>query len=239
MSATASVTAGAVESPARRSSRAFGDIRARAAGIGAIAFVVIVAFQNLLRGGSAPANDASAQEVLTHYANHRGVTGVLVVTFVLSGIGLAVFVGGAMRRLVASDRPAWAYMGAVGAIGIISLFAVLVAAEQALSVVATGDHPDLGSIAALWALHNSVFTVLLLSIAVALLGLSRAGVAAGITPRAFERLAPVGAGLLAVASAAGPSIAAGDAMALFGLGVVGFLIWLAFLSTTGLRLVRS
>ena len=239
MSATASVAAGAVESPARRSSRPFADMRARAAGIGAIAFVAIVVLQNLVRGGSAPANDASAQEVLTHYADHRGITAVLVVTFVLSGIGLAVFVGGAMRRLVASDRPAWAYMGAVGAIGIMGLFSVLVASEQALSVVATGDHPDLGSVAALWALHNSVFTVLLFSVAVALLGLSRAGVAAGITPRAFERLAPVGSGLLAIASAAGPFIAAGDAMPVFGVGVVGFLIWLAFLSTTGLRLVRS
>ncbi len=54
---------------------------------------------------------------------------------------------------------------------------------------------------ALWALHNSVFTVLLLFIGIALLGLGRAGVAAGITPRAFAWLAPLGTGLLAVACA--------------------------------------
>jgi hypothetical protein len=158
---------------------------------------------------------------------------------VLSGIGLAVFLGGSIRRLAAGDRPAWAYTGAVGAIGIMGLFAVLVAAEEALSVVAAGTDPSLASIDALWALHNSIFTVLLLSIGVALLGLARAGVAAGITPRVFEWLAPAGFVLLAVASAAGPFIAAGDANGVFGLGAAGFLIWLAFLVTTGLRLVRS
>ncbi len=81
--------------------------------------------------------------------------------------------------------------------------------------------------------------MLLLSLGVALLGLARAGVAAGITPPAFERLAPVGFVLLAVASAAGPFIAAGDAMGIVGLGAAGFLTWLGFLVTTGLRLVRS
>jgi hypothetical protein len=81
--------------------------------------------------------------------------------------------------------------------------------------------------------------VLFLSIAVALVGLARAGVAAGITPPAFQRLAPVGAALLAVAAVAGPAIAIGDAMPIFGLGALGFLTWLAFLVSTGLRLIRT
>jgi hypothetical protein len=80
--------------------------------------------------------------------------------------------------------------------------------------------------------------VLLLMISVALLGLSRAGVAAGITPPVFDRLAPAGSALLAVGALAGPAIAGGDAMPLFGISVVGFVVWLAFLVTTGLRLVR-
>ena len=57
---------------------------------------------------------------------------------------------------------------------------------------------------ALWALHNSVFSLLDLSIAMALLGLSRAGIAAGITPKVFRRLAPVGAAMLVVGTLAGP-----------------------------------
>lgn len=73
----------------------------------------------------------------------------------------------------------------------------------------------------------------------ALLGLSRAGVAAGLTPRAFERVAPVGAGLLLAGAITGPSIAAGDAMAVFALSFIGFAVWLGFLVSTGLRLVRG
>ena len=235
----AAITTGPVTAVPHRPGTPLGDIKARAAGVGALAFAAIVVLQNVVRGAAAPANDATGKEVLAHYADHRAITVVLASTFVLSAVGLAVFLGGVMRRLLAGDRPAWAYTGAVGAIGIMTVFAVLVGTEEALSVVATGSEPNVASIEALWALHNSVFTVLLLSVGVALLGLARAGVAAGITPRAFDRLAPVGCALLALAAAAGPFIAAGDAMPVFGLGAAGFLIWLAFLVTTGRRLVRS
>ena len=120
-----------------------------------------------------------------------------------------------------------------------TLFAVLVACEGALSTIASGSRPETGAISALWALHNCVFGALFLSIAVALMGLSRAGVAAGITPAVFERLAPIGAALLAIATIAGPAIARGDAMPVFGLGAIGFLTWLAFLVSTGFRLIRA
>ena len=83
------------------------------------------------------------------------------------------------------------------------------------------------------------FSVLDLSIAAALLGLSRAGVAAGITPKAFRRLAPIGSAMLVVGALAGPAIAIGDAMPLFGVAGVGFLMWLTFLFTTGVRMIRS
>ncbi len=224
---------------APRVRRALGDITSRAAGFGALAFVGIVILQNVLRGSSSPSSGASSDEVLSHYADHRSLTFVLLGTFVLGGTGLAVFLGGAMRRLLAGTRPAWAYTGLAGGVAIMALFAVMVGTEQALSIVADGATPDAGAVDALWALHNSVFTVLWLSIGVALLGLARAGVAAGITPAAFDRLAPVGFALLAMGAVAGPATAAGDAMPIFGLGLIGFVVWLAFLATTGLRLVRS
>ena len=125
-------------------------------------------------------------EVLTHYADHRAITFVLVATFVLSGIGLAVFLGGSMRRLLASERRGWALTGFVGAIGIMALFAIVVGCRAGALGRRHRTSPNVGAIEALWALHNSVFTVLDLFIAAALLGLSRAGIAAGITPRAFD-----------------------------------------------------
>ncbi len=219
---------------------ALGDISTRLAGAGAITFAVTVVAQNIIRGGSAPANGATTAEVLTHYADHRALTFVLIATYVVSGIGLFTFLGGAMRRLVASSKRGWAFTGLVGATSIMAMFSVVVAAEQALSAVATRGQPDIGgAVEALWTLHNSVFSVLNLSIAAALMGLSRAGVAAGITPRAFRRLGPVGAAMLVVGTLAGPAIAIGDAMPLFGVAGLGFLVWLSFLFTTGLRMIRS
>jgi hypothetical protein len=219
--------------------RPLADTPTRLAGIGAIGFAAVVVLQNVIRGGSAPTNDASADEVLAFYADHRSVTFVLVATFVLGGACLALFLGGAMRRMIASSRPALAFTGLVGAISVIALFTVVVACEVALSGVANGDHPDLSAIGTLFALHNAIFSVLMLAIAVALLGLGRAGVAAGMTPVAFERLAPAGAVLLGVAAMASPAIAVGEAMPVFGIGVLGFAVWLAFLVATGLRLVRT
>jgi hypothetical protein len=45
--------------------------------------------------------------------------------------------------------------------------------------------------------------------------------------------------MLALGASAGPLIAGGDAMALFALSGIGFLTWLAFLATTGARLIRG
>ena len=58
----------------------------------------------------------------------------------------------------------------VGATCIMAVFALVVAAEQALTLAAHMDTPSIGAIQALWALHNSIFTILDLSIAVALQG---------------------------------------------------------------------
>ena len=86
---------------ARPATSGLGDIRARVAGIGALGFAGIVVLQNLIRGGSAPSNGASSDDVLAHYADHRALTVLLVSTFMIGGTALTVFLGGAMRRLTA------------------------------------------------------------------------------------------------------------------------------------------
>ena len=176
--------------PTARGRSTAGDLSSRAAGWGALTFAIVVIAQNVIRGASAPGNDASAAKVLSHYSGDEATSILLAATYVLSGIGLAVFIGGITRRLLATSRSGWAITGLVGAIGIFTVFALVVAAEQALTVAAHMDRPDLGAMQALWALHNSIFSVLDLSIALALLGLSRAAVAAGLNPKAFNRLAP-------------------------------------------------
>jgi hypothetical protein len=238
MAATQNVPSSRVDAPDDPAGER-SDLSGRLAGFGAIVFVVIVLLQNVIKGATAPQNGAATATVVRFYADHRSVTAVLTVTFVLSGIGLALFLGGAMRRLATGPGRGWAYTGFAGAMGIMVLFSTEVAAEGALSVLGTRANPSASAIEAIWALHNSLFTVLFLAIGVALLGFGRAGVLAGLTPRAFTWLAPTGLGLLALAAAAGPFIAAGDAVPLFALGALGFLCWLAFLVTTSTRLIRG
>lgn len=214
------------------------DIGARAAGFGALGFAVCVIAQNVVRS-SAPQPGDDIAEVVTHYADHRAVTVVLLVTFVASLGALVTFLAGSAKRLLASSRRGFAALGIAGATTVIGLFAAVVASEQALSVIAQSDDPDLGAASALWAFHNSVFTVNLVFIGFALLGLAWAGIAAGVTPSWLGPVAPVGAGLLALGTVAGPYLAAGDALPVFGISVIGFVVWLVFMVATGVRLVRA
>ena len=70
--------------------------------------------------------------------------------FVISGLGLVVFLGGVMRDLLSSARRGWALAGFVGGIAILSLFSFLVAAETALTVIAGHAHPSPGAVEAIF-----------------------------------------------------------------------------------------
>jgi len=212
------------------------DLGERVAGVGAVGFAALVVVQNVVRG-SAPLPGDEMSEVVSYFGDHRATMVALLLTFVASLCCLVSFLGGVARRLLHSQRRGFATLGLVGAATVIAMFSGVVASEQALSVVARTSDPDRGAASALWALHNSIFTVNLLFIGLALVGLSRAGIAAGVTPRWFGPLAPIGAALLAGGTVAGPFIAAGDAPGVFAVSVIGFMTWLLFLVSTGVRLI--
>src|ERR1700754_1373736 len=91
-----------------------GDISARLAGVGALTFAGTVFAQNLIRGATAPANGASPGEILAHYGHDSAIPFVLAATYVLSGLGMAVFLGGALRLLLAGGRRGWGITRVVG-----------------------------------------------------------------------------------------------------------------------------
>lgn len=207
-----------------------------AAGIG---FAVIVIAQNLLRGSAAPMNDAPVTDVLAHYRDESGLALLLTAMFVVSGLCLAGFVAELVRRLVRRGTDAWTLIGAIGGIGVIGMFSIVVASEAALVGAAGREKPDLATIDALWLTHNAVFAVLGLALATALLGLGLAASAAGIAPPFFRWLAPLGAAGLCCGAAAAPVVADGSVVAGMAPSLAGFVVWLVFLVTTGSRMVRS
>jgi hypothetical protein len=223
---TTTASAAATLSPA--------DAPRQATGWAALAFVAIVVVQNLIRGAVAPQNNASMSDVVDYYVHHRPLEVLLSVTFVASGCALAIVLGGLLHLASAGPDRAWAYTGFAGGVGIFVLFSTMIGVDAALVGVARGAQPD-GAVNALWALHNAIFAVLDLSIAVALFGLGRVAVARGLAPRPFSWLAPAGAGLLAIGAFGAPLLADGSVMPMMYVAVVGFLVWLAFLVAVGVR----
>jgi hypothetical protein len=122
-------------------------------------------------------------------------------------------------------------VGVLGVGGIVALFSAEVACEVALLTAAA--QPDLGvqAVATLWVLHNSLFAVLTLSIAVALLSLSQATVASGLVHASFRFIGMVGACLLAFNTALAPLIAA-SSTPLIAVGLFGFACWVVFVIVT-------
>jgi hypothetical protein len=210
----------------------------RVLSMGGAAFTAIVIAQNLIRGASAPQNDAPITDVLEHYRDDTGIAVLLTAMFVLGGACLTGFVAELTRRLWRRGSEVWTTVGLIGAIGVIGTFSLVVAAEAALVGAAGRENPDLGTIDALWLTHNAVFSILGLALAMALLGLGRAGAAAGLTPAFFRWLAPVGATALCIGAAGAPVEADGTAMAAMLPALIGFLVWLALLVSTSVRMVR-
>jgi hypothetical protein len=151
-----------------------------------------------------------------------------------------LFAGGLSARCVELDpstRP-WAQAGFLVVAGIVALFSALVACEVALLNAATRSDPGVQNMMVLWQLHNGIFAVLTLSIAVALLGFSEAAVQSGLAHTGFKVIGLLGACLLAFNTALAPAIG-GSMSPLMAVGLVGFVCWVAFVIATAYKLARS
>lgn len=209
------------------------------AGAGGLVFVVLVIAQNILRGATQPANDATTGDILSFFADKAWVTHVGAVAFVLSAPALFVFAAGLVQITRVADPASapWGYLGLMGVALLATLFGSLNAIQ--ISLVAGAD--DLvgndALIHALWNLHNAIFVVNQLAIGLALLGLGNAARIGRLTRRWVDLAVLAGAGLLAVSSMPGAAILGGSPVIL--LGLAGFLCWLLFVATVSARLLRA
>jgi hypothetical protein len=217
-----------------------GALSGRVAGFGGALFVACVIIQNIVHGGIAPQTNASAAEVMHYFATHRGVEWMSACLFPIGGIGLALFAGGLCARAFSAGvrARAWSVVGALGVASIIALFSSMVATEIALLVSAHRSSTVSSTIAVLWTLHNSIFSVLLFSIAVGLLGLSRAAVNADIAPSWIGTMGTVGTALLAICAALAPAVAASTSPVL-GIGALGFVMWIVMIAVVASRMARA
>jgi hypothetical protein len=206
------------------------------AGIGGLTFVGTVLVQNALRARF-PANDAAAEEVMRYYADHRGTTLVLAALFAVGSIGIVTFLGGAVARAARGARRGLAIAGGVGGAAIFGMFSVMVALDIAIAGYVHRGAPDTSVVEGLWVLHNSVFGVLLAAIGVTLASLATACAACGLLNRNWKAAGIVGGSLLLVGAATTPAIV--DGSPTMFIGVLGFLVWIAFVATASVKMLRS
>ncbi|HEY7076569.1 MAG TPA: hypothetical protein VH418_14420 [Solirubrobacteraceae bacterium] len=209
----------------------------RLAGIGGLVFLVLVVIQNLLKAATNPSDTATAVQVLRFAHDDAWTVHLLVVTYVLGFPALLLFAAGVAQRAaaLAPETEIWGHLGRSSAVVIAVLFGLVNIVQVVLVAGRTELAHDPGLVSTLWTLHNAVFTMNLLAVGCALLGLGRAAALAGIVPRRFDLVAIAGAGLLA--AAATPAIAEVHGSHFLAVGLIGFVCWLAFLATAAVRLL--
>lgn len=207
---------------------------ARLGGAAGLFFAASVVVQNVVRGAVAPPMQPGADDLLAYAEAAGTATAILMALFAVNVVALGLFLGAVVERSW-GIRTGLAAAGAFGVAGILAMFGLTTVISSV--VVARATDLDASSLVALWSLHDAAFAVNFAALALALVALGLAGVAAGITPPVFRWLAPLGGALLLVAGVGAYSVAQGSPLLFVGL--VGFLVWLAFVVATGLRLVRT
>lgn len=160
----------------------------------------------------------------------------LAALFPLGAAGLAVFAGALGSRLAGPVSRAPALAGVLGVAGIFATYTMVIATDVALAGYVHLGGADASVITALWVTHNAVFGVLLVAIAVALTWLSAAAAAARLVAPVWKVLGALGGLALAACGAATPALI--DGSPVLALGLAGFLIWIAFVVTAAIALIR-
>lgn len=209
----------------------------RIAGLCGVGFASLIVIQNVLRGATAPPNDAPAAAILSHVSSPTH--GVLLSLFPVGGVLLLVFVAGLYRRLREDVQVEglWAVVGLVGGIFIAAMFAVSNGFLAVLSASADSLAASPVMVETLWQLHTAMFAFNMLGIGLALFGFARATAATGLVSGRLAVLAQFGAGLLIVASGTASQQVQGSP--LFFIALPGFLTWVVFVAVVGWRLARS
>ena len=209
----------------------------RVGGLAGLGFVALVGSVNIILGSAGmPQAGASPAEVTKFFADNGGAVAAASSIATLVWVCLAVFAAGVVARL-RRERPeqveSWPLLGLAGALMQNAIFAGVVGTQVVLaSGTLSGD-----AFWAVWQLHNALFTLNGTSLALILLSFSVAGLRAGVIRRWHGGLGLVAAGVLATSSFSTPWQADAELLGLFGLA--GFLMWLVWIATYSLVLLRG
>jgi hypothetical protein len=204
--------------------------------VGALAFAAIVVVQNAIRA-SAPAFGSSPTAVSDYFADHRAAVLIPLGLFPLGMVAILCFAAG-IRSRVHDPAARWcADVGSLGVVAIAALFALVNLVETTIAADGAYLASAPGVVGALWTLHGAAFALNLAAIAVALVGLARAALQAGLIPSWLAVLSVPAAACLFCAAVGNVAIAEGSRW--LYVAFPGFAVWAIFLLTAGTALVRS
>lgn len=207
----------------------------RLAGAGGLVFAAILVADNLIRA-SAPGFDAAPAQVSAYFLDHRAAALVPLGLFP-AGLTLVLFAAGLWARARQEESRWWASVGVLGAATIVALFAIVNIAEIVLTAKAAQLASSPAVVQALWTLRAAAFGLDLAAVAVTLIGLSRAAAAMRLIPSWLALTAWPGAACLLTAAAF--TVALADGGPWLAVGLAGFLVWIVFVITASVSLLRG
>ncbi|MDX6389895.1 MAG: hypothetical protein QOJ73_958 [Streptosporangiaceae bacterium] len=192
--------------------------------------------QNIIRAG-APGFGAAPAQVTAYFLDHRAAALIPLGLFPVGMIALFAFVAAVWARADREESRWWAGLGTLGAATVAALFAVVNITEIVLTAKAgrLAASPDV--VQALWALHAAAFGLDMGAIAAALIGLSRAAASVSVIPAWLTVAAWPGAACLLTAAVFTVALTNGGPW--LAVALVGFIIWLVFVVTASVSLLRG
>ncbi len=208
----------------------------RLAGIGGLIFAATLVAQNIIRA-SAPGFDAAPAQVTAYFLHHRAAALVPLGLFPAGLLALFAFVAAVWTTADREESRWWASAGALGAATIAALFALVNITEIVLTAKAGRLAASPAVVQALWALHAAAFGLDMGAIAVALIGLSRAAASVRLIPAWLAAISWPGAACLLIASVFTVALTNGGPW--LAIGLAGFIVWLVFVITASISLLRG
>ena len=211
----------------------------RVAGLAGIAFAAVVAIENAAIGAT-PDFDASGDEVLRWVRDHHTLLAVVIASFAITAVCLAIFVGGFVARVGGDDRSDVRTLTIVGAFGatLIGAWFMVVMVSQLVLLGLDGSASTTATTAELvWRLHGAAFIINVVAIGIAVFGIGGAAARVGLAPSWYRPVSVVALVLALAAAFQGSHALNGGAG--WQIGFAPFLSWLLLLAIVGVRMLRS
>ena len=203
------------------------DVQVKVGGYAVIGFATVIVGANVVAvSAGMPLPGAGLAEVGDFFGSSDAV-GLSSAFTPLAWLLATVFGASAVTALWHAER-VWALTGFAGVLLQNATFAALIATRLALT---SG-----GDTATLWALHNGFFALNGTFLAIALVGLSVAGVRAGLVRPWHALLGYLAAGLQFASATLAFTVVDGN---LGFLGLAGWVLWVVWLVAYGVQLIGT